>query len=106
VAKERNLRVLLTSHNPALLDSLPNDAVPNVVCCYRNPDEGDSRLVRLSEIDQYPELVARGPLGRLMTKGIIEEYVKSTTTEEERQSRDEAWLEELKSDLDLEGEVR
>jgi hypothetical protein len=106
VAKERNLRVLLTSHNPALLDSLPDEAVPHVVCCYRDPTEGDSRLVRLEEIDQYPELVARGPLGRLMTQGIIDEYVKKQSTREDRKSRDEAWLRDLKSDLDMEGEVQ
>jgi len=106
VAKERNLRVLLTSHNPALLDSLPEEAIPNVVCCYRDPSEGDSRLVRLEEIDQYPELVARGPLGRLMTQGIIDEYVKKESTEDDRKSRDEAWLQDLKSDLGMKGEVQ
>ena len=100
VAKERNLRVLLTSHNPALLDSLPNEAIPNVICCYRDPTDGDSRLVRLEDISNYPELVARGPLGRLMTNGVIEEYVKKQISEDERKRRDQEWLDALKEDIE------
>ena len=46
VARERNLRVLLTTHNPALLDALPLDAIPDTVACYRDPEKGDSRLVQ------------------------------------------------------------
>ena len=102
VARARNLRVLLTSHNPALLDSLPGDAIPHVVCCYRDPDSGDSQLVRLEELRKYPELVARGPLGRLMTQGVIEQFVRDRTTEEEERARNEAWLESLEAQLSTE----
>jgi predicted ATPase len=98
-AKARDLRVLLTSHNPALLDALPREAVPHVVCCYRDPESGDSKLVRLEEIRKYPELVARGPLGRLMTEGIIERFVKDRTTEKERKAKNKAWLQNLRTEL-------
>lgn len=86
VATERGLSILLTSHNPALLDTLPDAAVPDVVACYRDPDEGDSRLVRLAELVEYPELIARGPLGQLMTKGILERTLQHRQTEEERRA--------------------
>ncbi len=76
IARERDLRVLLTTHNPAMLDALPLEAVPNVVACYRDPQEGDSRLVRLEELEMYPELVAQGSLGRLVTRGILDRYLK------------------------------
>lgn len=76
IAREHGLRVLLTTHNPALLDALPLEAVPNVVACYRDPQEGDSRLVRLEELEMYPELVAQGSLGRLVTRGILDRYLK------------------------------
>jgi predicted ATPase len=95
-AEERNLRVILTSHNPALLDSLPDTSIPHVVCCYRDPDEGDSRLVRLEDLHKYPDLVARGPLGRLMTQGIIEQYLHDQSDPEEKRRRDKAWLETVK----------
>ena len=86
MATERGLSILLTSHNPALLDTLPDAAVPDVVACYRDPDEGDSRLVRLAELVEYPELIARGPLGQLMTKGILERTLQHRQTEEERRA--------------------
>lgn len=93
VAQERGLRVLLTSHNPALLDTLPDEAVPDVVCCYRDPQQGDSKLVQLEHLQDYPELVARGPLGQLMTQGILERVVKDQRSPRERQEAALDWLE-------------
>ena|SRR5690625_339269 len=95
IATERSLRVLLTSHNPALLDTLPSEAVPDVVACYRDPDEGDSRLVRLKDLRRYPALAARGPLGHLMTEGILESYLKDQRSEEEEKEQAFSWLEEF-----------
>jgi predicted ATPase len=82
-ALDRGLRVLITSHNPALADALPLEAVPNVVYCYRDPQDGDSRLVRLDDLPNYPQLVAQGPLGRLMTQGILERLAKNPTRPED-----------------------
>ena len=96
VASERNLRVLISSHNSALLDALPDDAVPNVVFCYRDPKTGSSRLERLIDIPDYPELVAQGAVGRLMTHGIIERFVKTHPGSEERKRRAHSWLSELR----------
>ncbi len=96
VAESRNVRVLVTTHNPALLDALPTKAVPDVVCCYRDPDKGDSRLVRLEDLYRYPELVAQGGLGQLMTKGILDRYLKDKTKPEERKAKAMEWLESLR----------
>ncbi|WP_263790851.1 AAA family ATPase [Salinibacter sp.] len=96
IAEKRNLRVVLTSHNPALLDSLPDASVPHVVCCYRDSEEGDSRLVRLEDLRKYPDLVARGPLGRLMTRGIIEQYLHEQLDPKKQKEKDKAWLESVK----------
>ena len=76
IARERNLRVLLTTHNPALLDAIPLEALPDTVACYRDPVEGDSRLIRLEDLESYPELVAQGPLGRLVTRGVLDRFLK------------------------------
>ena len=35
IAEERQLQVLLTSHNPALLDALPDEYLGDVLCCYQ-----------------------------------------------------------------------
>jgi len=95
-AVQRRLKVLLTTHNPALLNALPLEAVPDVVCCYRDPREGDSRLVRLADLPDYPELVAQGPLGSLMTQGVLERFLKSRTSPEEKKDRALRWLDSLR----------
>ena len=98
VAKERGLSVLLTSHNPALLDALPIEAVPKVLFCYRDPKAGDSRLVQLEELPDYPDLVAQGSLGHLMTAGMLERFIKFRPRGEEKRNKDLAWLEALRSE--------
>ncbi len=97
VARRRNLSVLLTSHNPALLDALPNRALPDVVFCYRDPDEGDSRLVKLDKLPNYPELVSRGPLGRLVTQGILDRVAKNPVSREEKMAAGLSYVEQLKN---------
>ena len=99
VAGERGLRILLSSHNPALLDALPRAAVPNAVVCYRDPKDGSSRLTRLSDVADYPALVAQGPVGQLATRGIIEQYVKDDRSPEERKKQALEWLSDLREQV-------
>lgn len=99
IAAERSLRVLLSTHNPALLDALPDSAVPDVVFCYRDPDDGSSRLVRLADVTDYPELIAQGTLGHLMTSGILERFVKHHPVGDERKERARAWLARVKGEV-------
>jgi len=100
IATGRKLRVLLTSHNPALLDALPDESLADVVCCYRDPQQGDSRLIRLGDMDRYPELVAQGPLGQLMTRRVLDRFVKDTSTPQERQTKAMQWLATLRAPAD------
>lgn len=89
---ERDLRVLLTTHNPALMDALPELALPEVVCCYRDPSSGDSHLLRLGDLDEYPELVAQGPLGDLVTRGVLDRYLKHRRPADQRVAERLAWF--------------
>lgn len=98
IAAERSLRVLLSTHNPALLDALPDSAIPDVMFCYRDPGDGASRLVRLADVPDYPELIAQGTLGHLMTSGILERFVKYHPTGEARKRRALDWLERVRSE--------
>ncbi|AHG41187.1 ATPase [Pseudomonas syringae CC1557] len=103
-AAERKLRVLMTSHNPALMDALPDSALADVVACYRDPEQGDSRLVRLGDLDRYPELAAKGPLGQLMTRRVLDRFLKDSTTRDERKSQALDWLADLRQSTKGEGE--
>jgi predicted ATPase len=99
VARERRLHVLLTSHNPAMLDALPLDAIPDVVCCYRDPVMGASRLLKLEDLDTYPELIAQGSLGDLVTQGVLDRYLKSRSSQEERTQKALQWLASFEEEL-------
>ena len=94
-AKERQLNLLLSTHNPALMDALPDEALADVVFCYRDPKQGDSKLVRLGDLDDYLGLVAQGTLGDLVTQGIVERFVKHPTTPEQRKKQALDWLNQL-----------
>ena len=97
LANSRNLRILISSHNPALLDALPDDAVPHVVFCYRDHDNGSSQLIRLKDLGDYPELIARGSVGHLMTRGILERFVQDSPGPEQRRERARAWLDDIRT---------
>ncbi|MCE1272925.1 MAG: ATP-binding protein [Chlorobiales bacterium] len=98
IAQDRSLRVLLSTHNPAMLDALPDSAVPDVVFCYRDPVDGSSRLVRLANVPDFPELIAQGTLGHLMTSGTLERFVKYHPHGEERKRRALEWLDKMRAE--------
>lgn len=95
IANERNLRILLSSHNPALLDALPDAAIPDVVFCYRDRADGHSNLVRLKDVPDYPELIGQGSLGELVTQGVLERFVKDYKGAEKKKEQALSWLESI-----------
>jgi Fe-S cluster assembly ATPase SufC/energy-coupling factor transporter ATP-binding protein EcfA2 len=99
LAEERDLRILVTTHNPALLDALPPKTLGDVVVCFRG-EEGDTKLVRLSDLERFPSLVAQGPLGDLVTSRVVDRFVKAKpqTPEATAQKLDE-WMASLESRL-------
>lgn len=98
ISEHRNLRVLVTTHNPAILDALPDQALEHVLCCYRDPIEGDSRVTRLGDLEDYPELVAQASLGELVTNKTLERVLKNRMPKDERIQQSLKWLSKLKSE--------
>jgi len=95
VAKSRGLSILISSHNPALLDALPDSAIPDVVFCYRDRTDGYSKLVRLQDVPDYPELIGQGSLGELVTHGVLERFVKDYQGAEKKKEQALSWLESI-----------
>ncbi|EJL3949256.1 AAA family ATPase [Vibrio parahaemolyticus] len=95
-ATRRNVRLLLSTHNPALMDALPDSALGDVVFCYRDQTTGDSQLVRFSDLNDYPGLVSQGPLGELVTNGIVDRFVKSPVTAEQKKQNALDWLAKMR----------
>ncbi|MFZ4525851.1 MAG: AAA family ATPase [Chlorobium sp.] len=76
LGKERGIDVLVTTHNPALLDAAGARMVPFITVAHRNHATGASELTQLEDIQQLPKLMAGGTLGHLTTEGSIEYALK------------------------------
>lgn len=78
IGEQRGVDVLVTTHNPALLDAMGVEMVPFITVANRDPVTGCSVLTLLEDIAQLPKLLAQGPIGRLSSQGLIEQSVSST----------------------------
>lgn len=72
VGGRRGVDVLVTTHNPALLDALGPEMLPFIVVAHRNLKQGESALTLLEDIERLPKLLASGSIGRLSSKGAIQ----------------------------------
>lgn len=76
LGQKRSIDILVTTHNPALLDAAGVAMVPFITVAHRDDATGFSRLTQLEDIEQLPKLMASGSLGRLSTEGSIESALK------------------------------
>jgi predicted ATPase len=73
IGLQRRVDVMVTTHNPALLDAMGTAMVPFITVAHRNARTGFSELTLLEDVDQLPKLLASGLIGRLSSQGLIEE---------------------------------
>ena len=72
LGKERGIDVIVTTHNPALLDAAGARMVPFITVAHRDDNTGSSLRTQLEDVEQLPKLMASGSLGRLSSEGRIE----------------------------------
>lgn len=72
LGRERGVDIIVTTHNPALLDAAGPSMIPFITVVHRNSHTGASVLTHLDDIEQLPKLMAAGTLGRMSTAGLIE----------------------------------
>ncbi len=72
VGMARSVDVLVTTHNPALLDAMGTGMVPFISVAHRDPQTGYSVLRLLEDISALPKLLAQGTVGKLSSQGLIE----------------------------------
>ena len=70
---KRQVDVLASTHNPALLNALGPEMVPFVLVAHRDSRRGDSHLTLLEDIAALPKLLAAGPLGTITSTGTLEQ---------------------------------
>lgn len=76
LGSDRGIDILVTTHNPALLDAAGIGMLPFIVVAHRDDATGFSRLSQIEDIRQMPKMLASGSLGRLSSMGWIESALK------------------------------
>jgi predicted ATPase len=93
-SNRRHLNTLITTHNPATLDSLNEEQLNCVVVCHYDKQSQSAKLTPFFELPRVYELMERGKLGSLVVKNIIEQYLDPQFEQEQQRIIDE-WLESL-----------
>ena len=76
IGNNRSVDVVCTTHNPALLNELGNTMIPFISVVYRDDESGASHIKLLEDIKYLPRLMAKGKVGTLLSKGLLEEAVQ------------------------------
>jgi len=66
-------QVMVTTHSPVVLAWLKPEEYATTFCCKRDEETGESRIVPLSEIPRFQEVVSKQPIGDLFAEGWLEE---------------------------------
>lgn len=89
--EERNINVLLSTHNPEVLNALTAEQQQSVVLAFRSKEDYCSRLLPLTQVARYDELLERGRLGDLVTRRVVDQHL-DPDFENERNEEMRRWL--------------
>ena len=78
IGQDRNIDILITTHNPALLDAMGGEMVPFIYVANRDPSTGVSNLSLLEDIENLPKMLASGSLGTITSRGLLEQEMHQT----------------------------
>ncbi len=92
--QRRKLKVLVTTHNPATMNSLTDEQMKGVVLCTWSQTREAADLIELTDLPRFDEFLERGQLGDLVSRRVVEQYL---APEFEERQRDKVlkWVEAL-----------
>ena len=93
-AAQRELNVLLTTHNSACMDALDETQLKNVWICHRDSARKSSKVTRLADLDQLMTTGLTGSLGDFVTRGTLENRLAATYNKD-RQKSMRRWIESV-----------
>ena len=74
---ERKIDILITTHNPAILNAAGYKMIPFILTVHRNKKTGASLITPLDTLDTLPKLMASGSLGDISANKGIEDALGS-----------------------------
>lgn len=89
IAAGRHLMLVVTTHNPAVMDAVDPDHMDGVVLCYRSKEDGASTFARIVDLPDYLRLVAKGTMGELAEQ---DAFVQSIREPHDISKHDYSWL--------------
>ena len=89
IAAERHLTLVVTTHNPAVMDAVGPDHMDGLVLCYRSKEDGASTFARIVDLPDYLRLVAKGTMGELAEQ---DAFVKAIREPHDISKHDYSWL--------------
>lgn len=87
IGKERNVDVVVTTHNAMLMNQYKKDQLVGVSIVYRENEKGTSKFVPFVDIDDFPSILAAGGLGDAMIDNRLISAIKN-----EKEMLDYSWL--------------
>lgn len=93
-SQRRKLNILVTTHNPATLNSLDAMQLKAVVLCYTDPTSKSSKLIQLVDLPRVESLLEQSHLGDLVTRQVLEKHLLQGFDENQK-SKALSWLESL-----------
>lgn len=90
----RHLKTLMTTHNPATLDSLKDEQLACVVVCHYDIESQSAKLTPLLELPRADAFLEMEGLGSAVTHNIIEQHLIPDYEKQQRKNT-LAWLESL-----------
>lgn len=77
LGQAREIDLILTTHNPILLNKYDKEKLLGVSIVYRNKEKGVSQFIPFVEIENYPKLLVKGGLGEAMMNDSLINMIKN-----------------------------
>lgn len=87
IGKERNIDVVVTTHNAMLMNQYKKEQLVGVSVVYRENERGTSKFIPFIDVDEFPAILASGGLGNAMMDNRL-----ITSIKQEKEPMDYSWL--------------
>lgn len=78
LGQARGIDIVLTTHNPVLLNKYDKEKLLGVSVIYRDKEKGTSKFIPVVDIEDYQKLLAKGGLGEAMLDDSLIKMIKTT----------------------------
>jgi predicted ATPase len=80
IGRERNIDIIVTTHNAMLMNRYKKDQLVGVSVVYRETEKGTSKFISFVDMDDFPAILAAGGLGSAMLDNRLISSIKGEKT--------------------------